>query len=259
MPRADSDRNGSITTTWSSGHLLLDPGQVGGGDAHVVGDRQQPLDLAPARHLEDLDVGRADTGELVGLDAPSLRDDRTMLVVGDRTPRRELVAALAPFTTALTVALSGEHVDAAARLADVSAGERDVDHRQDVVGAHRLLLGPAGVQDHAAVGRADQPGQFAHRRRRYVGRRLDVLGPPLPGGRDRVVEADGAAVDEVDVEQSLAFDLAQQAEEQRPVGAGPDGDLHVVVLHPPAESGIDRDHPGPRWRALLIVVGSITG
>ena len=108
-------------------------------------------------------------GSDVGVDAPPFGDDRAVLGIADRSTGGELVAALAPLAAALAVALTGEHVDAAARLADVAAGERDVDHRQHVVGAHRLLLGPAGVEDHAPFGGPDQPGQFAHgggRRRR---------------------------------------------------------------------------------------------
>ena len=47
-------------TVFERRHLLVDAGQVGGRDAHVVRDRQQALDLAPPGHLEDLDVRRAD-------------------------------------------------------------------------------------------------------------------------------------------------------------------------------------------------------
>lgn len=231
------------------GHLFLDPVEVGGRDAHVVGDRQQPLDLAPAGHLEDLGVGGADAGKFIDIDPPTLGHHDTMVRVRDRATGRELVAALSPFPSTLAVALAGEHVDPRARSPRQTAGEGDVDHGEHVVGPHRLLLGTACMQDHAALGRRDRARQVAHGVRSDIGRGFDHLRCPSARRRDGVVEPDGTAPDVV--EQTLTFDLGEQADEQRTVGAGPDRDLHVVVLHPPPEPWIDRDHPRPSTAGLV--------
>ena len=67
----------------------------------------------------------------------------------------KLIALLAVLAAALAVALAGDHHAAGALAAEVAGGEEQVDHREAVLDALRVVLDAARVEPHRAVGAAD--------------------------------------------------------------------------------------------------------
>ena len=88
-----------------------------------------------------------------------------MLGIGDVAVAGQLVALVAVLPAALSVALAGDRRDAASRLAELAGGETEVDRREHVVDALRVVLDAPSVEQHAGRGRAPPLGRLLDPRR----------------------------------------------------------------------------------------------
>src|SRR6185369_10564640 len=82
----------------------------------------------------------------------------------------------------LAVSLAGDHGGAAAVASDMAGGEHDIDDRQTVFDAFRLVLEPARVQSNGAFGFCDPVGGLLDVFRRDACYGCDALRVP---GRHR--------------------------------------------------------------------------
>ena len=91
-------------------------------------------------------------------DAPEVRDEFAMFRILDVARARQLIAALAVFASALTVALAGDGSVAAAGLADASGCQHEIDVGETVLDALGVMLDASRVQQHGGLGRSPDFG-----------------------------------------------------------------------------------------------------
>ena len=132
----------------------------------------------------------------------------------------QLVALLSVLAPALAVALAGDHGGTRAFAADIAGSQRDVDHRQAVLHAFRLVLQPAGVHQRSPA--RDLPIQCAAFSIASGG--TPVISAAVRGSHACADSATSSkpvvyALDEVAVLQPVAQDDVQHAHQQRQVGA----------------------------------------
>src|SRR5215471_11417995 len=84
--------------------------------------------------------------------APALGHDAAVLRIVDIASTRELVTSLFMLPPVLTVALAGDGRVPAARLANLTSGQDQVDTRQTVFRALGVMLNAASVQQHGCGG-----------------------------------------------------------------------------------------------------------
>ena len=172
--------------------------RVGQRHQRVEADREQRLDLAAVDRLHDLDAPMSPARGISSGAMPQTRAtcSRAAGSVIERWPG-QLIALLPVLAAALAVALAGDHHAARALAADVAGGQAEVDHRQAVLDALRLMLDAARVQRHRAVGLAEPARRLLDRLGRHAGdlARRARGSHALHRRRDRV-EAGGVRVDE---------------------------------------------------------------
>src|SRR4029434_254847 len=78
------------------------------GNQRIETDANEPFDLAALDGVENLTRGKALFRQVALRQTPELGDELSMLRIVDVAAARKLVAALAVFAPALTVALAGE-------------------------------------------------------------------------------------------------------------------------------------------------------
>jgi hypothetical protein len=79
---------------------------------------------------------------------PHIGNFLAVLRVGDISPTWQLVAALAVFTSALAITLTGNRAIAAAWFPDSSGGQYQIDARQDVFDTFGVMLNATCMQQH---------------------------------------------------------------------------------------------------------------
>src|SRR5262245_58256497 len=118
----------------------------------VEADRQQAFDLAAVDRFHDFHRRVAGTRNLLGRDAPHLRDVRASRRIVDRALAGQLIALLSVLAAALPVALAGDHRRTAALAAEMTRREAEIDHGRAVLDAFRMMLETARVQGDRAIG-----------------------------------------------------------------------------------------------------------
>ena len=228
-------------------HLLVDAGQVGGRDAHVVRDRQQALDLAAARpsggsrhtsrRRRAASRHRRPTARRRPSGAPGRLIDRPAGSWLQRWPHSRPPWPLR-WPVSMLIPQLGLPMWPQASATLIIASTLSV----PIV----CCSGPRAWRImHRSPTRSAGPVRAPCRReRRWQPRRRS--GRHGRAAAIAVLEADRPVTDEIDVEQTLPLDLGEQADEQRPVGAGRIGDLQILGLHPATEPRIDRPRRGRR-------------
>src|SRR5688572_11893718 len=80
------------------------------------------------------------------VNSPNLGHMTASLRIADGALARQLIALLTVFAPALTVALPRNHHAAGPFPANITSSQAEVDHRQHVFDAFRLMLDAAGVE-----------------------------------------------------------------------------------------------------------------
>ena len=116
-------------------------------DHQVGADDQAGFDLALRHQVDHLRGRGALKGQLRLGDAPHAGDVLAVFGHVDVSVAWQLVCLLADFAPALAVALAGQHRRAAAGLAHLAAGQRQVDAGVAGVHAVRAVLDAARMHD----------------------------------------------------------------------------------------------------------------
>src|SRR5260370_14054485 len=125
--------------------------RVGQRDQRIEADGEQRLDFAAMDSLHDLDGGIALLSDFVFLNTPDLRDMPAPFRIVDLALTGKLIALLAMFAAALSIALAGDHHAARAFAADVAPAQIHVDHRPYGFDAFGVMLDSAAMHPHSAV------------------------------------------------------------------------------------------------------------
>ena len=208
---------------------------VGLGLGGVLAQHVQRPQVAPAHGLEHLGevpaVGRRDRTPPGGVEAgPDVR-------IEDVGEAGKAVGNGPHVTTALDVVLAPQRVEAGAVATHVSAQQRQVDERQDVVDGVVVFRDAQRPAQLGPVRPGVGMGQFPDLFGRDPGLRLGPGQGPLLHAGDELLEAGGGPFDEAAVDQPGGDDLPGHGVGQGDVGAHMQGQVHV------GETG-RRSHPG---------------
>src|ERR1051326_2544957 len=98
--------------------------------------------------VHDLDRRVSGLRDLAGLNAPDSRDVFAAGRIGNMPLPGELIAFLAVFAATLAISLAGDHIGSRAFSPDVAGGETEVDHREAIFHAVRMVFHAAGMKCH---------------------------------------------------------------------------------------------------------------
>ena len=150
------------------------------------------------------------TRDLVLRDAPDRGHVRSRRGVVDLPVAGKLVRLLAVLAASLAVPLTGDRAEAGERLAASPKGEREIDEREDVVDALRLLLGAARREHHRASRLGEQRRGTHELCFGDAGDLLDALGPVGGEHAAQLLEPLGALAHEVEVHGAALHEQVQE-------------------------------------------------
>ena len=191
--------------------------------------------------FHDLDSGIAGLRNFVRSNAPDFRRMSARFGIADRTLAGKLVALLAVLASALAVALPGDHGAAGTFPSDVAGREAQVNQRQTVFNAFRLVLDSARMQHNGAVSFGKEVSGAFNGFGRYSALLSGSTRVPGANRFRYLFESRRVRRNKIAPLQAVAQNDVEQTHVQSHVRARPDGKIHVRIPADRRHAGIDND------------------
>ncbi len=206
-------------------------------------------DLPSVDRVHDLDYGEPGPG--IECSAPQLFEARACLVVVNALIVREHHRDQPRVGGALHVVLTAQRVQTRARTTHLAGHQAQRDETPRVVRAVHVLGDAHAPQNHRCFRRSVEPRHLPDRFRRYAADRRHRLGTVARDVFLQVLEADGAALDEILVRQPFVHDGVHHGVEQRDIGVGLELQEGGRMAREIGAARIDDDQLGAFLRRVL--------